>query len=111
MWIKLTRWLTYCGTWYPHVVGLLLGTGGARRARERISPEEYEHVFGRLWSHAQHQPYAIKTTEAPHYRRFVLEVLRQKDKAHPDGDRTQPMAKRLTMDWGWQGNYVCQPHW
>ncbi len=73
---------------------------GRGALEERISPEEYEHVFGRLWSHAQHQPYAIKTTEAPHYRRFVLEVLRQKDKAHPDGDRTQPMAKRLTMGIG-----------
>jgi radical SAM protein len=40
---------------------------------ERISPEEYEAVFARLWHHAQRQPYAVKTTEAPHYRRFVLQ--------------------------------------
>ena len=40
---------------------------------QRISPEEYETVFGQLWRHAQHQPYAVKTTEAPHYRRFVLQ--------------------------------------
>ena len=40
---------------------------------ERIAPEEYEMVFERLWHHAQCQPYAVKTTEAPHYRRFVLE--------------------------------------
>ena len=40
---------------------------------ERIAPEEYETVFERLWHHAQCQPYAVKTTEAPHYRRFVLE--------------------------------------
>jgi radical SAM protein with 4Fe4S-binding SPASM domain len=40
---------------------------------ERISAKEYEQVFDRLWHHAQHQPYAVKTTEAPHYRRFVLE--------------------------------------
>ena len=40
---------------------------------QRISPEEYETVFARLWHHAQHQPYAVKTTEAPHYRRFVLQ--------------------------------------
>jgi AdoMet-dependent heme synthase len=36
-------------------------------------PEEYESVFARLWHHARHQPYAVKTTEAPHYRRFVLQ--------------------------------------
>ena len=40
---------------------------------QRISPAEYEAVFERLWRLSQHQPYAIKTTEAPHYRRFVLE--------------------------------------
>lgn len=39
----------------------------------RILPEEYEAVFTRLWHHARHQPYAVKTTEAPHYRRYVLE--------------------------------------
>ncbi|OHB81602.1 MAG: hypothetical protein A2W31_17680 [Planctomycetes bacterium RBG_16_64_10] len=31
-----------------------------------------EEVFERLWHHAQRQPYGIKTTEAPQYRRFVL---------------------------------------
>ena len=36
-------------------------------------PEEYELVFARLWHHAGRQPYAVKTTEAPHYRRFVLQ--------------------------------------
>lgn len=40
---------------------------------QRISPDEYEAVFERLWRHSQRQPYAIKTTEAPHYRRYVLQ--------------------------------------
>jgi radical SAM protein len=40
---------------------------------QRIAPDEYETVFARLWRHAQCQPYSIKTTEAPHYRRFVLQ--------------------------------------
>ncbi len=40
---------------------------------ERIEPQEYERVFEQLWRHSQIQPYAIKTTEAPHYRRYVLE--------------------------------------
>jgi len=41
--------------------------------QERISPDEYEIAFERLWHHAQTQPYGVKTTEAPHYRRYVLE--------------------------------------
>jgi len=40
---------------------------------QRIAPDEYERVFARLWHHAQTKPYAVKTTEAPHYRRFVLQ--------------------------------------
>ena len=40
---------------------------------QRIAPEEYESVFARLWYHSRRQPYAVKTTEAPHYRRFVLQ--------------------------------------
>ncbi|MBQ6158412.1 MAG: TIGR04053 family radical SAM/SPASM domain-containing protein [Thermoguttaceae bacterium] len=39
----------------------------------RITPEEYIGVFERLWHHAQTKSYAVKTTEAPHYRRYVLE--------------------------------------
>jgi len=40
---------------------------------ERIAPEDYEVAFGKLWHHARTQPYAVKTTEAPHYRRYVLQ--------------------------------------
>lgn len=40
---------------------------------QRISPDDYETVFARLFHHSRCQPYAIKTTEAPHYRRFVLQ--------------------------------------
>jgi radical SAM protein len=39
----------------------------------RIEPQEYEEVFAKLWHHARSQPYSVKTTEAPHYRRFVLQ--------------------------------------
>jgi AdoMet-dependent heme synthase len=40
---------------------------------ERISPTEYEDVFAKLWHHAQTKPFSVKTTEAPHYRRYVLQ--------------------------------------
>jgi radical SAM protein len=41
--------------------------------QQRILPEQYEEAFAKLWHHAQRKPYAIKTTEAPHYRRYVLQ--------------------------------------
>ena len=40
---------------------------------ERITAEDCEVAFEKLWHHAQTQPYAVKTTEAPHYRRYVLQ--------------------------------------
>ena len=40
---------------------------------ERLDAQEYEWAFARLWYHSQRAPYAIKTTEAPHYRRWVLQ--------------------------------------
>jgi radical SAM protein len=40
---------------------------------DRIPAEQYEVVFEQLYQHSHRQPYAIKTTEAPHYRRFVLQ--------------------------------------
>jgi len=55
------------------VVVFFLVPVGRGLLEERIGAAEYEDVFERLWYHSQHEPYAIKTTEAPHYRRFVLE--------------------------------------
>ncbi|MBN1394091.1 MAG: TIGR04053 family radical SAM/SPASM domain-containing protein [Pirellulales bacterium] len=40
---------------------------------QRITPEQYEEVFERLWRHARRKPFGVKTTEAPHYRRYVLQ--------------------------------------
>ncbi|MDR0520788.1 MAG: TIGR04053 family radical SAM/SPASM domain-containing protein [Planctomycetaceae bacterium] len=45
---------------------------GRGKEEERITPAEYESVFAKLWHHANEKPFAVKTTEAPHYRRFVL---------------------------------------
>jgi MoaA/NifB/PqqE/SkfB family radical SAM enzyme len=39
----------------------------------RISAEEYEMAFKKLYGHSVTMPYAVKTTEASHYRRFVLQ--------------------------------------
>lgn len=59
-------------------------------AEERISPDEYEQVFERLWHHAGRQAYGIKTTEAPHYRRYVL--MRRGD---PQQQRGRPAERRM----------------
>ncbi len=40
---------------------------------QRISAQECEDVFAQLWQHSKRQPFSIKTTEAPHYRRYVMQ--------------------------------------
>ena len=42
----------------------------------RLSPDECEDAFQKLWDQSQRQPYLIKTTEAPHYRRFSMQQER-----------------------------------
>lgn len=58
---------------------------------QRIRPAEYEQVFEKLWQHAQRQPYGIKTTEAHHYRRFVMQRQGdpQRDPGGHQGGRVQ----------------------
>ena len=53
-------------------VFFLVPTGRGSHLK-RISPEEYEIAFEKLWRHAQIKPYAVKTTETPHYRRYVMQ--------------------------------------
>jgi radical SAM protein len=60
---------------------------GRGNAIARLAREEYEAVFERLWRNSQRQPYAIKTTEAPHYRRFA--ALRRKGAS--DSSRAAPL--------------------
>ncbi len=62
---------------------------GRGTLEERIAPEEYEVVFEKLWRQSQRQPYGIKTTEAPHYRRFVIE-----QGGDPLAGRTHPRLER-----------------
>lgn len=46
---------------------------GRAASASRLSAEACECAFDSLWQQAQIQPYAIKTTEAPHYRRYAIQ--------------------------------------
>jgi radical SAM protein len=49
---------------------------GRGQADQRLSGEACEGVFAKLLGHTRRWPFAIKTTEAPHYRRFVLQQVK-----------------------------------
>jgi AdoMet-dependent heme synthase len=46
---------------------------GRATAEQRLSAAEVERAFAELYRLSKLQPFPIKTTEAPHYRRFVLQ--------------------------------------
>jgi AdoMet-dependent heme synthase len=65
----------------------------------RLSAQQYEEAFDRLYAQSLRQPYGIKTTEAMHYRRFVAQKRveeRQHNSAHP-GHPASPRPRYLTM--------------
>lgn len=68
---------------------------GRGLAEQRIEPWQYEMVFEALWNQAKVQPYAIKTTEAHHYRRFVLEKMG--DPQYQPGDLPEGRIQRAPI--------------
>src|SRR3954447_7984371 len=52
---------------------------------EMPSAGQFEEAFARLYSLAQTFPFKIKTTEAPHYRRFVQQQQAEARAKGPDG--------------------------
>jgi radical SAM protein with 4Fe4S-binding SPASM domain len=56
--------------------------------------EEFEETFAKLYKFAQEMPYKIKTTEAQHYRRFILQQRGSKKNA-PLGDLMGGMEKKI----------------
>lgn len=50
---------------------------GRAEAADLPSPEEFESAFARIYELAQAVPFKIKTSEAPHYRRYVLQQRSQ----------------------------------
>ena len=47
---------------------------GRGKVEDTISPEEYESVFERMYELSKIMPYDIKSTEAPHYRRYLTQA-------------------------------------
>lgn len=45
----------------------------AEEAAEMLSAREYENVFATLYAATRRVPFQIKTTEGPHYQRYLLE--------------------------------------
>jgi radical SAM protein len=62
-----------------------------------ISAEEFERVFEKLYQTAQRVPFDIKSTEAQHYRRFLLQK-RIEDRKPGSGKKLLPFLGVSTPD-------------
>jgi len=52
----------------------------------RLNATQCEEAFTRLWHQSLTQPYMIKTTEAPHYRRYVIQHQLERREGVGDGN-------------------------
>jgi radical SAM protein len=66
-------------------VFFLVPTGRAAdpKGPRRLTADETEAAFATLWHHARRQPFPIKTTEAPHYRRYAAQRAAAVRRAFP----------------------------
>lgn len=71
-----------------------LVTVGRARTADQLEPDEYEEIFGYLYELSKASPFAVRTTAAPHYRRYVLQQQRQEKR---DGVATGPQARVAGM--------------
>jgi radical SAM protein len=55
---------------------------GRGKLDDLLSADEFEHIFSKLYALSQRASFHIKTTEAQHYRRYVLqqEVVKKKNR-------------------------------
>jgi radical SAM protein len=60
---------------------------GRGRALQQLTPAGTERLLAWLWAEARWRPYAITTTEAPHYRRVALQQLRAERPGPADDSR------------------------
>ena len=85
---------------------------GRGQLADLLSGEEFEQVFGKIYELSQRVSFQIKTTEAMHYRRYLLQhnlEERKMGKGHPGGhgaavaeyEPGAPQADAQTRTHGW----------
>ena len=66
---------------------------GRATGMARLNDQQYERSFARLADQMERQEFAIKTTEAPHFRRFLLERRRRSGQKAPFGAKMSPSGQ------------------
>ena len=69
---------------------------GRGRILEPVTPEKADRVMEWLAEVSETEPFGVKTTEAPHYRRVVMQRQAAADDANDGGGRPDPGVQRRT---------------
>jgi len=72
---------------------------GRGKIEDEVSPEEYEYAFDTMSWVSETMSYDVKSTEAPHYRRFVLQQMAARSRergraANPARDKIHDVIGR-----------------
>jgi radical SAM protein len=79
-------------------VFFLVPTGRGKRG-DLVTPETIEHLFGFLYDTTKRVPFAIRTTEAMHYRRYMLQrmAIESGQNLHDLRDKTTGLIDASTL--------------
>jgi radical SAM protein with 4Fe4S-binding SPASM domain len=81
---------------------------GRGKLLEQMTALQYERLFQKLYSFSKEVDFIVKITEAPHYRRYVIQ---QETKNQPGGEKPSEvrLPSRLTRDFGPDGSIGHSP--
>jgi AdoMet-dependent heme synthase len=71
---------------------------GRAQAQDQLRADEYEDVFTFLAELSLHAPFSVRTTAAPHYRRFLLQRDTAAKRHGGTGARTEPAMSNPAED-------------
>ncbi len=74
----------------------LIVTGRAL-AGDDLDAAQYEEVFAKMFEISKRVPFDIKTTEAMHYRRYIIERQKAERKEHPEAQSDRGNAERVAF--------------
>jgi radical SAM protein len=115
---EMARWVKTLGVVFWEVFFLVpMGRG---REVGQMSAEQFEILFGKLAEFGRSVDFIVKITEAPHYRRYLMQRRRQLGEGHPEGahphaaggpgqrDKGQ-LPSHMTRDFGPGGSIGLAP--
>jgi AdoMet-dependent heme synthase len=75
---------------------------GRGKTADLLTGEEFEQVFAKMWDLTKRVPFAIKTTEAMHYRRYLIQ--QRLKEGRPAAGVHDDAGARPTAPHGWTGH-------